>query len=195
MDVMVRKKKIRQEIRAKVAALDSGYCQQADQAIATTLFQTRKYQDAGSICCYVGTEREIDTAPILLDAWKRGKTVGVPRCVGKGVMEVCQISSMEDLEPGSYGILEPGRHCRILSPEDLELIIVPCLACTKEGVRLGHGGGYYDRYLTRIRTDAAKIVLCRERILCEEIPQESHDVPMDLVVMENSVIFCQNYSM
>lgn len=192
MDVTVRKKRIRQEIRARVAALDSGYCQQADQAIAETLFQTREYQDVGSICCYVGTGREIDTAPILLDAWKRGKTVGVPRCVGKGEMEVCQISSMEDLEPGSYGIPEPGRHCRILSPEDLELIIVPCLACTKKGVRLGYGGGYYDRYLTRTRTDAAKIALCRERILCEEIPQESHDIPMDLVIMENSVIFCQN---
>lgn len=193
MDAMVRKKRIRQEIKDRVAALDSGYCRQADQDIAATLFQIRKYQEAGSICCYVGTGREIDTTPILLDAWKRGKTVGVPRCVGKGVMEVCQIASMEDLEPGSYGILEPGRHCRVLSPEELELIIVPCLTCTKKGVRLGYGGGYYDRYLTQTRTDTVKIVLCRERILCEEIPQEGHDFPMDLVIMENSVIFCQNF--
>lgn len=188
MDKAKDKKRLRQEIMKQVTSLDNEYCEKADGLIVENLLSTGEYQEANCIFCYVGRSQEINTVPILEDALRKGKVVGVPRCIGKGVMEVCRIQNMADLVPGAYGIMEPDQSCQVLQPEELELVIVPCLSCTIEGVRLGYGGGYYDRYLTQV--NSPKIVLCREKIICKDIPKESHDQPMNCLITENGVIYC-----
>ena len=75
------------------------------------------------------------------------------------------------------------RSCEIC--EMLDLCVIPCVACSSSGVRLGYGGGYYDRFLPETR--AKRIILCQEQMLCENIPAEPHDCPMDLIVTEERV--------
>ena len=144
-----------------------------------------EFEQAGTLFCFVGTSGEIDTAPILEEALRLGKRVGVPRCIARGVMEVGEIRSLQDLEPGKYGILEPGVHAPVIQPEEISLAIVPCMSCSHDGRRLGYGGGYYDRYLDRTR--AAKAVICRERVMRHDIPVEPHDQIMDMVISEDGV--------
>lgn len=84
-----------------------------------------EYRQAQRIFCFVGTQAEIDTAPIIEDALSKGKIVGVPRCVDKGIMNVCRIESLKGLEMGQYGILEPGEEAAILLPEEIDFAVVP----------------------------------------------------------------------
>ena len=168
-----RKRALRREIKAAVAALDKGYTKEADLQIFRHVAGLPEYEQAGTLFCFVGTSSEIDTAPILEDALRRGKRVGVPRCISRGIMEVREIRSFRDLEAGKYGIMEPGAHAPVIQAEEINLAIVPCMSCSHDGRRLGYGGGYYDRYLGRTR--AVKAVICRERIMRADIPVEPHD--------------------
>ena len=180
-----QKKALRHEIKEAVAALDEGYTREADTRIFRYVTGLPEFEQAGTLFCFVGTSGEIDTAPILEEALRLGKRVGVPRCISRGVMEVGEIRSLQDLEPGKYGILEPGVHAPVIQPEEISLAIVPCMSCSHDGRRLGYGGGYYDRYLDRTR--AAKAVICRERVMRHDIPVEPHDQIMDMVISEDGV--------
>lgn len=180
-----QKKKLRQEVKKYREELPAEYCRQSDSGIFTYVTGLKEYQQAEVIFCFVGTAEEIDTMPIIRDAWKRGRKVGVPLCVTKGVMEVRQIFGEDDLIDGFYGIQEPKEDCPLIPSDQIQLAIVPCLSCSHNGSRLGYGGGYYDRYLERLA--ALKVVLCREKLMREDIPEEEHDLRTDLVISENGI--------
>ena len=99
------KSELRALIAQQVAALPPDYCREADGAICRHVLDWEVYRQAKAVFCYVGTDREIDTRPILRDALDRGKVLAVPLCVAKGVMEARQIRSLDDLVPGKYGIV------------------------------------------------------------------------------------------
>ena len=103
-----------------------------------------------------------------------------------------EIHSMDDLAPGKYGILEPVDTCEKISPKEIDLALIPCLSCGRDGHRLGYGGGYYDRYLNQVKGTLA--VLCRRALMCDEIPTEDHDKNMDFVICEEGIlnIHCKN---
>ena len=146
-------------------------------------------ENADTIFCYVSTEKEINTIPLLQEILDSGKRLGVPKCTGKGIMDAYEIQNLEQLKIGSYGILEPGEECDIiLDPTEIQFAIIPCISCNRKGERLGHGGGYYDRYLEKMPEDCEKAILCRESLMCDEIPTEEHDERMDLVISENGII-------
>ena len=139
--------------------------------------------------CYIGTDREVDTMPILHAALREGRTVAVPLCTAPGVMEARQITGVGDLVSGKYGILAPRASCPVLEPEEIGVAVVPCCTGNGRGERLGYGGGYYDRYLPRTRCPA--LLLCRSRLVHEDIPTEAHDARMDYLVTELGVQACQ----
>ena len=97
------------------------------------------------------------------------------------------MKSWEELRVGSYGILEPRiEKIRKTNVEDLELIIVPGIAFDKNGNRLGHGKGYYDRILGK--TNATKIGLAFEFQIVGKIPTNENDKPVDIIITEERVI-------
>jgi 5-formyltetrahydrofolate cyclo-ligase len=96
-----------------------------------------------------------------------------------GVLSFRPIRALSELIPGRFGIREPAPGPR---PEQLDLIVVPGLAFTAEGSRLGRGAGFYDRFLSSIPRSTIKIGVCFEFQCLSEIPQKSHDVKMDAVV-------------
>ena len=100
------KQTLRAEVSARVKNLSPTYCREADAAICRWVIQSAQYQEAGTIFCYVGTEREIDTMALLRDALRDGKTLAVPLCLPeKGMMEARRIEGLGDLVSGRYGIL------------------------------------------------------------------------------------------
>lgn len=187
-ELQAQKSRLRKELKERRIQISSSERQQISSGILKQLTQLEVYQKAKTVFCYVGTAEEIDTILLIQDAWKQGKRVGVPRCRGKGQMVVYEISSLSDLHPGSYGILEPDESLPVIQPESMDLSLVPCLSCSSKGVRLGYGGGYYDRYLPEV--SGKKLALCAENMMCEEIPWEPHDCKMDGVITEIFVLFC-----
>ena len=158
----------------------------SDARIQERLLAQSFFREASTIFCFVGVGHEIRTNLIPEKAWQTGKRVAIPRCEPNRQMSVCVISSWDDLEEGSFGLLEPRRGLPILLPEEIDLAVVPCLACDSRGNRLGKGGGYYDRYLAGRKFAAA--ALCRESALLSRIPSESWDEAVDWVVTENRVM-------
>ena len=120
-----------------------------------------------------------------------GRGVYFPRVVGTGLMEFVAIRSLADLSPGAYGIAEPqGEPADI---REIDVFLVPGLGFDRHGVRIGFGGGFYDRALARRREAAAKVPLfvgigysCQ--VLDTDLPADEWDVRLDSVVTEAGVI-------
>lgn len=184
------KQTMRAEIAARVKNLSPTYCREADAAICRCVLQSEAYQKAGTVFCYVGTEREIDTMAVLRAVLRDGKKLAVPLCLPeKGRMEARRIEGLGDLVSGRYGILAPKLNCPVVAPEELELAIVPCCTGNASGQRLGYGGGYYDRYLPG--TKCPTMLLCRHQLERGDIPVEEHDLQMDYFVTERGVVSCK----
>ena len=185
-EIAALKKALRREVLCEAASLTPAYKKQADEAIIRCLTALPEYREAGTVFCFVGTDQEIKTWPFLLSALADGKTVAVPLCTGKGIMEARQILSKEDLMPGAYGILEPKPACPLVEPSQIDLAVIPCVSCTHDGRRLGHGGGYYDRYFCDAVTSTA-VLICREQLVREAIPTEAHDIRFPLVITDAGI--------
>ena len=153
-------------------------------AHATALAQ---YRAAHTLFCFVGTAHEPDTLPLIRQALADGKRVAVPLCTGPGKMQARQITTPADLTgTGAFGILEPLPDCPVIAKSHIDFALVPCLACDATGRRLGHGGGYYDRYLAGAAFGWA--VICPEVFLLPDIPAGQHDLKATYIVTEKRVL-------
>lgn len=179
------KQDLRRRLRTLERGLSARYKAESSRAIAAHLIGMPEYQAAGTVFCFVGTEREIDTRPILQDALAAGKRLCVPLCADRGIMELREITGLEQLSPGAYGIPEPPADALRLSVDEVDFAILPCTTCSHAGARLGKGGGYYDRFLSHYR--GGTVLLCREKLIREEIPVEPHDYPVPWVLTERAL--------
>ena len=179
------KQQLRRTIRALERQLSPRYKAESSRAIAAHLLAMPEYQAAGTVFCFVGTEREVDTRPILEDALAAGKRLCVPLCTGPGIMEPRQITGLDCLVSGAYGIPEPPAGAPQMDMDEIDFAILPCVTCDRWGHRLGRGGGYYDRFLAGYR--GGTVLLCRERLLREEIPLEPWDMPIPWVLTERGL--------
>lgn len=182
------KASVRKQMLTRRAGLEKDYCVHADGAILERILEMEAYKGAGVIFTYVSMKGEVDTRELIRRALADGKIVAVPKCGKRGCMSAYGIGGLEELEPGAFGILEPAKGCDQVRPEAIGLAVVPCLCCGESGVRLGYGGGYYDRYLPGVW--APRAALCRESMIVGDIPKEEHDCVMDFVVTEERVIVC-----
>lgn len=175
----------REEIRRRINKLTPEYCLISDKAICLSILALPVYQNASCIFCYISTIKEVDTHPIIQNAWSSGKRIAVPRCISEGIMEAFEIRSWEDLTDGKYQIAEPKAHCALVTPSEIDFAIIPCLSCDRKKNRLGHGSGYYDRYL--VNTTFPTAAVCREQALLDHVCYEPHDHPMDMVITEIAI--------
>ncbi|WP_101698560.1 5-formyltetrahydrofolate cyclo-ligase [Clostridium minihomine] len=183
MTLVEEKKLLRTEIKNRISNLSAEYVRESDKAIVQNMLQHPWYQEANMIFCFVGTEKEIHTKLFLEQAFADHKRVCVPLCVAKGVMEPREIGSLSELvQQGHYGILEPANNSRRVLTDEIDLAILPCVTYNKKGERLGHGGGYYDRFLEK--AGFRSILICREQLLSEQIPMEEHDIRIPAVITE-----------
>ena len=182
MTAAEEKRLLRERVRRQERALSADYLERSGRAIVAAVRTMDAYRKAECLCCFVGTGPEIDTRPLLRDALSAGKRLCVPRCTGRGVMEMRLVSSPDGLSPGPLGIPEPSADSPVVPPAEIDLSVIPCLACDRFGNRLGRGGGYYDRFLNAYR--GASVLLCREALLLDSVPMEAHDVPLPLTLSE-----------
>ena len=137
---------------------------------------------ANTIMLFYGVGREPDTSELIDALWEQGKTVVLPRCLPKRRMEARWILPGTKLVYSAYGIPEPDEECPVVERDTIDLILVPNLCCDKQGYRLGHGAGYYDRYLAGYSGET--VSLCPEDWLQEQLPRDEFDLPVGLVLTE-----------
>ena len=180
---MFMKNEIRREVRQRALSLDRKYKSHADKIITRRVLESEEYKNAEAVFCYVSTNSEPDTIDIIENALSNGKIVCVPKTMQNGVMKAVKIDSLSVLEKGFMGIYEPkGEEYS----GKIDLAIVPCLSASYDGRRLGHGGGYYDRFLSG--KDIYKMCLCFARLIRNDIPANENDIIMDKVVTDMKII-------
>lgn len=185
MNRQEEKRRLRRTVRALEEQLSPRYLAASGLAIAARLLAMPEYRNAGTVFCFAGLGREVDTRPILRDALEAGKVLCVPLCTGPGQMELRRVTALDHLTPGTFGLPEPPSDSPALSADEVDFAILPCVTCDRAGRRLGRGGGYYDRFLSHYRGGA--VVLCREKLIREEIPVEPHDYPVPWVLTERGL--------
>lgn len=177
------KVKLRQHYRSMRDNMTPQYKHSLDIEIASRLLCTREYMNAKALIIYVAKKQEVETRGIIHAAFANGKQVAVPKCEPQGVMNFYLISSMDDLSVGHFGIMEPDTDkCRLLEDFTDSLCLVPALCFDPQGNRLGYGGGYYDRFLSTYKGVSAG--LCYGSFVKWDLPVESFDVPVDLLVTD-----------
>jgi len=159
--------------------------------IAANLTQLDEYQAARVVMFYVSVPSEVHTLPLLSEALTQGKQVVVPYMEASRI-QLFRLGATDELAPGQFNILEPRRELRaqpdrLLDARQMDLVGVPGVAFDRRGGRLGHGRGYYDELLKRLRPDVPRIGLAYECQLFDEIPMLPHDVPMHRVITERMV--------
>jgi 5-formyltetrahydrofolate cyclo-ligase len=132
---------------------------------------------------YFAIGSEVRTSDILQDILKSKKEVSLPKVVKKDLV-FKKITSLSDLEEGNFSVMEPKDYCEEV--KNMDVIIVPAIALTKEGYRLGYGFGYYDKYLSSKRSRT--ISLCYSKQIIKSFPHLDHDIRMDCIVTEDKVI-------
>ena len=136
-----------------------------------------------TVAVYLATPQEIDLAPTIASLFARGVRVVAPRWNGeKYDLAVLKGLSADDLRAGPMNVLEP-REGECVSPREVTLWIVPGLAFTRAGDRLGYGGGWYDRLLADAREEAEKIAFAYPFQVVASLPREAHDVSLSRVVV------------
>ena len=170
--------------------------QQADKdalsrAICQRFASLADYKRAGTVLLYVHVRNEVRTREFLQHAMAQGKRVLVPWCEGDE-LELFHLEDLAELGPGVFGLLEPRRELRTRPGKrcdiaEVDLAMVPGVAFDRQGGRLGHGKGYYDRLLCRARPDALLVGVCYESQLLPEVPMGPRDVRMHRVITEMAI--------
>ena len=173
---------LRSAVRARAAAMRPAERRRSDVILLQRFLALPWTAEAETLLLFYGVGTEPDTGHLLVELWRLGKRVLLPKCLPGRAMEARLVRSGDDLRPGVFGIPEPLDTCPAVDKREIDLILVPALCYDLSGRRLGQGGGYYDRYLADY--GGRTVGLCRERLLQKELPAEEHDRAVDLVLTE-----------
>ena len=183
----VTKKEIRQKMLAKRRALSASEIDEKSRALRDQIVSLPAYQKAKRIMAYLSMKGEADLDPLIRQALADGKGIYIPVCLPEKQMEAGRLLSMDHFKKGPYGLRDLPDGYEVISPEELDLVLVPGVACTKEGIRLGMGAGYYDRYLSYVPFEKRVVTLWDFQVIAD-IPFEPFDQKMAQIVTEKSVI-------
>ena len=186
-DIRKLKTRLREQYRAVREQMAPDVRAAADQQIAETVRKLWQYRTSRQLLVYVSTPIEVDTHRIITQALADGKRVAVPRCVpGTRNMEFYYIRSMDDLAPGSFGVLEPQNDpSQLVTDYSRAMCIIPAFSYDYTGYRLGYGKGYYDRFLAGF--EGYMIGICYSACVRRSLPHGRFDRPAQLLVTENYI--------
>ena len=176
------KQRIRHEIRMISKGLSPEYRQEASREITRKVLDLPSWKTAKTVMAFRSMPEEPDTQTLLGTALREGKTLLLPRCLDAQRMAALPVKDMEELRPGRLGIQEPPMPEEGMDLPEPDLILVPCMAAAPNGIRLGHGAGYYDRFLAE--HPAQTVCLCFRALLRSDLPAEETDIPVDFVISD-----------
>jgi len=193
------KRALRRELLARRRALTSEEHARVSLAVVHALATLPELTRARTLLLYAAQPDEVDLSalPAAIAAARTEAgllappTLLLPRVVGTALELAGAGGDGDDLlgglRPGAFGLLEPPEGTRIVDVEAVDVAIVPGVAFSPTGRRLGRGGGFYDRLLVRLRPDCLVVGVCAEVCIAPTLPEEPHDRPVDVVVTDASL--------
>ncbi len=186
MDVASAKSELRKAMRSRRRELDPGELEERSSAVCDALWVRGDVQAAVAagrpFAVYLASDGEIDLSPLIERLWADGVTVAVPYWhADEKRYRLAIYTNATTLIEGCHHIMEPAETYDI-SPEDIGVWIVPGLAFTRDGRRLGHGGGWYDRFLSAAAPSAFTLAVAHPFQVVDDIPTDPHDRRVDGVV-------------
>lgn len=173
------KQTLRRMIREQKRAMTTEQIEQASARLGEKFAVSALYQQAKTIYGYLPYNQEVRTVPMLQRALDEGKRVAVPKCYGDE-MRFIFLDDLSQVESGYCGIPEPIADGPVAN-DPTALVLMPGLAFTERGERMGYGGGFYDRFLAA-EPNHPTLALCYAFQMVEHIPTEEFDIPVDCVL-------------
>ena len=191
-EIQIAKSQIREEIAQKFATLSANEIAEKTKAIENRLFDFANFLESKITLLYVNNKHEVLTANILKRAYIYNKIVVLPVYNTENFeMELKKVDNLEkDLNPGPRDILQPDEsRCKVVPIDKIDIAIIPAVALDEKGGRIGSGKGYYDRLIPRLAITTRKVALAFEAQIIPQVPIESHDKHVDIIITENRVIY------
>ena len=189
--VKLNKQSLRKQLLIERGNLSPEFILENSKKIAENLINLNIYQSSTSIMLYIATQDEVQTKEIIEYAQRDKKRIFIPLIIRRdnALLPSLVIDFEKELIPRILGIYQPRKEFyRIYPPAVLDLIIIPGVAFTIQGHRLGRGGGYYDRFLSQLESKTLSIALSFEMQILNRIPIDVQDMPVDYIITEERVI-------
>jgi 5-formyltetrahydrofolate cyclo-ligase len=175
-DVDAEKTALRNRLFTARSHLPEAFLNVAGRSIRDSLLSLPELGAAGTVAAYYSVGSEPPTGSLIYALWKRGSYVVLPVLLPDGDLDWASYEGPDSLVPGRFGLLEPGearRGAETVSRADV--VLVPALAVSETGQRLGRGGGSYDRALARVGPQVPTIALVYDDELLPWVPVAAHD--------------------
>ena len=180
--VPAAKAALRRQLAAARARLTGAERAAAGHAVREAVLALPETQMAGTAAAYYSVGTEPDTRGLVYALWKRGTYVLLPLLLPGGDLDWASYEGPDSLVPGRRGTLQPAEPPRgPAAIASADLVIVPALAVDRRGIRLGRGGGSYDRALTRVGGPVPTVALLYDGELLDEVPSGPHDLPVRMI--------------
>ncbi len=173
-------------MRAQIAAMGEEARREASAAACAHLAGLDAFRHASVVMLYMPLSTEVDLTPAAIRCFQTGKTVCVPAVNWRQKdMDPIEVTSFDDelMDVDERGIRTPRQGAPVV-PGVIDLVVVPGLAFDARGNRLGRGGGFYDRFLRRLRRSATTVGLAFDVQIVDEVPADDRDCRVDFVVTE-----------
>lgn len=162
------------------------------ERITKHVLSSEPFQRAQAVMAFYSFGTEVDTVPLLHAILTQGKRLLLPRCYAGGRMVAKEVSSLDALIPGAYGIPEPSEDAETADPASIDLVLVPGLVFDNAGYRMGYGAGYYDRYLPQTHCMTLGMAFFAQRV--PHLDAKTHDVPVQGLATEQGILMFQDFS-
>lgn len=182
-----RKKGLRQKMLAMRRALSANETESRSSSLKENILSLPEYKNAKKIMAFLAMKGESNLDGFIRQALLDGKEVYISVCLPERQMEAGRLIDMEHFEKGPLGLRNLPAGYEVTSPESLDLVLIPGLAVSQEGIRLGMGAGYYDRYLARVPFEKRVAALWDFQVI-PDIPSEPFDQKIAKIVTDKSVI-------
>lgn len=173
------KKELRRSIRERKRAMTEDEIVSRSRKLGEQFLASQAYREAKTIYGYLPYNQEVRTVPMLEQALRDGKAVAVPKCYGDE-MKFIVMTDLSRVEKGYAGIPEPIADEPVANDETA-LVLMPGMAFDPQGHRIGYGGGFYDKFLSR-EPNHPTLALCYEFQMLPYLETEEHDIPVDTVL-------------
>lgn len=190
-EIQEKKSEIRRDIEKILAEFSEAELVEKTKKLETRLFEFANFLEAKIVLLYMNGPNEVDTQNILKKCLEFNKIVVLPAFdPEKHRIKLRKVDNDADLKQGLKGILEPDPdRCKIVPIQSIDIAIMPGIAFDEKGGRLGSGEGYYDRLVPKLSITTRKVALAFECQIIQQVPMESHDKHVDIIITEERTIY------
>ena len=175
----MNKQELRKAIRARKRAMTEEEIERRSRSLCQKFLESDAYRACRTLYGYLPYNQEVRTLPILAQALADGKQVAVPKVYGDD-MKFIVLADLTQVSKGYAGIPEPIADAPV-AEDETALVLMPGLAFDPQGHRIGYGGGFYDKFLSR-EPEHPTLALCYEFQMVEKLETEQFDIPVDEVI-------------